>query len=206
VADIVAAPHVLKLATHPTLLSLAGEFLACAPTIINLEAWWSPARERDPEGPQILHRDKDDFRACKFFMYLTDVAAEDGPFVFAQRSHDPHFVAAQLAHQGKDPAWLKLIFALKAGGRDFAKLYEHFFAPLLIEAVGAKGTSFMVNSLGLHRGRPPSRGRRGAIAITYGMIGYPDRLKWFGGVALKHLPSDCVDTDATRHAARLLSA
>lgn len=63
VPDIVRSVHALKLATHKRLLFTAGEFLGCAPTIVNMEAWWSPASGIEHE-PEQFHRDKDDFRAC----------------------------------------------------------------------------------------------------------------------------------------------
>lgn len=201
VPDIIDSAHALKLATHKRLLFTAGEFLGCAPTIVNMEAWWSPASGIEHE-PEQFHRDKDDFLACKFFMYLTDVEAEDGPHIYARKSHDHDFVSRLLAERGHPPATIDSIFFMGSGGRLSIKENIELFTP--IEVHGAAGTSFMTNSYGLHRGRPPQRGRRGMFAVTYARAIYPDRVKRFADTRLKSLSPECTDSPLTRHAMRLL--
>lgn len=203
VPDVVHAPHALKLATDKRLLFTAGEFLGCAPTIVNMEAWWSPASGIEHE-PEQFHRDKDDFRACKFFMYLTDVGAEDGPHMYAQRTHDANFVSQLLVEKGHAPDAIDSIFYMGAGGRLSVKENIDLFTAQTVEVHGPAGTSFMTNSYGLHRGRPPQRGRRGMFAVTYARAPYPDRIKRFADVRLQALPADCADNPLTRHATRLL--
>ena len=204
IADVVAAPHVLNLATHPTLLSIAGAHLGCQPTIVNIEAWWSPATGSSENGPEILHRDKDDFRACKFFMYLSDVGPEDGPHHYALRSFDPDFVASLLPDGTDKAKKVQDIFNMQYGGKNLADENGKVFASHIVEIHGPAGTNFFTNSFGLHRGKPVMRGRRGMIAVTYGMIGYSNRLRRFSESGLKEFPTNCSDTEMVRHALRLL--
>lgn len=197
VSVVVNAPHVLEIATNPALLALAAGFLGCAPTIVNIEGWWSPA-SGVVHGPEQLHRDKDDFRACKVFMYLTDVATEDGPHEYAIGSSDPSYVRDLLAVHGRRPEEIRDVFAV-ANTRSFVALNEEIFAKNLVRVVGPAGTCFVTNSSGMHRGVPPARGKRGMIAITFGFIGYPHRLYRFAPVEIQP-PAN----DLARHALRLL--
>ena len=203
-ADIVAAPHMLALATHPPLLELAGHVLGGPPTIVELDAWWSHPAVDESFGPQVLHRDKDDFRACKFFMYLTDVNdVDDGPHEYVTRTHDPAFVAqrlSELGHVDKTDA----LFRTDRGGRGMAQDVAQIFAGESIDVYGPGGTCFLDNSSGYHRGKAPRRRVRGMISVTYGMVAYPLRLERCAEVACPQLPPDCIDTDLARRAARLL--
>lgn len=198
VADLVAAPHLLSLATHPSLLAVASGFLGCVPTVVNIEGWWS-APTAHVYGPEMLHRDKDDFRACKFFMYLTDVGEEDGPHEYAVGSTDLARIRELLAAQGRPPETLRDIFTT-VKTTSFAAMNEEIFAASLVRITGEAGTCFVTNSSGLHRGVPPIKGRRGIIAITFGFIGYPNRIYRFAPAAIEP-PEDA----SARHALRLLS-
>lgn len=200
--DIVSAPHVLALATHAPLLELAGHFLGGPPTIVELDAWWSDPAADESFGPQVLHRDKDDFRACKFFMYLTDVDdADDGPHEYVTRTHDPAFVAQRLSGQAAGTA--EDFFRTSNAGRGLAEDVAQIFAAERIEVFGPAGTCFMDNSSGYHRGKPPRRRVRGMLSVTYGMIAYPLRLERCAEAVCK-LPPDFINTELSRHAARLL--
>lgn len=137
-------------------------------------------------------------------MYLTNVEAEDGPHMYAQRTHDPDFVKQLLAEKGLAPDTIDSVFYMGAGGRMSVKENIDLFTSQTVEVHGPAGTSFMTNSYGLHRGRPPQRGRRGMYAVTYARAPFPDRIKRFADVRLQALPPDCADTPLTRHATRLL--
>ena len=206
IEDLVSAPHAMKLATHPSILKVATEFLGCAPTINFIESIWTPA------GPhvnfsQLVHRDKDDFRACKFFMYLTDVETiEDGAHVYARYSPSLDFVVELLKEKGLPPEMLNKAFAVQAGDLALAELHQNLFATHMHHVFGPAGTSFIENSNGLHYGIPPAKGVRGLFSVTYGLVGYPRNLQRFETVELKELPADCIDNELTRHAARLFLA
>ena len=85
--DILRAPHLIGIACHPGILTVVAAYLKTVPTIIDLCAWWSDPTDSVPFGAQIPHRDRDDFRFCKLFVYLTDVGPDDGPHTFLPMSH-----------------------------------------------------------------------------------------------------------------------
>lgn len=46
-----------------------------------------PDPEQDPIRSQRWHRDPDDIKLCKMFIYITDVDEESGPFTYIRQSH-----------------------------------------------------------------------------------------------------------------------
>ncbi len=202
VEDIVAAPHALSFATHPRILSLVKEYLGGAPTIVDLCAWWTIPSPTDDYGAHIFHRDKDDFRALKLFLYTTDVETEDGPHIFARFTHDPAFTKDYLARNGLSPELMKPLF--EGNGRLIADSIPQLFGNHISEITGKAGTSFLEGTYGFHRGKTAKRRRRGLFQVLYATIPYPLRLQRFAPVALDKLPGDCIETDLSRHATRLL--
>lgn len=201
-SDIVAAPHAMKLATHPQILAIARDHLGVAPTIVEMNAWWTSPGPGDDYGAHIFHRDRDDFRACKLFLYLTDVSSEDGPHIFARNTHDPEFIKAMLAQRGVKQEILPQFFS--GDMRHAAKEVSQIFAEQISEFVGPAGTCFLENTYGFHRGKNPTGKRRGLFQVLYGLTPFPERLNRMAQVKLDKLPADCADTPEARYAARLL--
>lgn len=202
IQDIVETPHALAFATHPRVLNLVQHYLGGPPTILDLCAWWTTPSETDDYGAHIFHRDKDDFRACKMFMYLTDVETEDGPHIFARYTHDPEFTKSYLEQNGLSPDLMKPLF--EGNGRHVADAIPKLFGNHIFEVTGKAGTSFLEGTYGFHRGKTAKRHRRGLYQVMYGSLPYPTRLERFAPVALEKLPPDCVDNEQTRFAARFL--
>lgn len=202
VADIVAAPHAMKLATHPQILAVARDHLGVAPTIVEMNAWWTTPSSADDYGAHIFHRDRDDFRACKLFLYLTDVSSDDGPHMFARNTHDPAFIKSMLAQRGAGPEVVPQFFS--GDMRHAAAEVTQIFAEQILEFVGPTGTCFLENTYGFHRGKNPTGKRRGLFQVLYALNPFPERLQRMAQVKLDKLPADCIDTPAARYAARLL--
>lgn len=204
IEDVVAAPFALELATNHDVLAYAAHFLGGPPTIVDMDAWHSPVTGINDYGPQVLHRDKDDFRACKFFVYLTDVDEASGPHVYVRRTHDPDFVRETITGQGLPPGTINDAFNLDKGGRPFAQKVPEIFKSQLTVVKGNAGSCFMIDSFGYHQGRPPEKNPRTMFSVTYGLVAYPNRIDRFGSIDLTALPSDCEQTPLARHAARLV--
>ena len=81
-ADILACPHLLALANDPQLLALAAGYIGCTPTISAIMLRWSFPNDAPGAGVQAFHRDSDDWRFLKIFIYLTDVDEGAGPHVY----------------------------------------------------------------------------------------------------------------------------
>ncbi len=204
IEDVIVAPHTLALATHPQILSVVSDHLGAAPTIVDITAWWTDPSATNDYGQHIFHRDRDDFRACKLFLYMTDVSTDDGPHVFACNTHDPEFVMAKVAAHGQS---MELANALFVGnGRDAAQIIPQLFGQEIFEIVGPAGSAFLENTYGFHRGKTCKRNRRGLFQVLYGSVPYPLRLNRMAKLKLQQLPADCLDTPEARYATRLMVA
>ncbi len=174
-ADVVAAPHLLELANHPTVLGTAARYLGCMPTLYSVNAWWSFAGHGKAPVSQEFHRDLDGFRFCTLFVFLTDVGPATGAHVFIRRSHRVDLTAAilrreaprLLAEHGLTPT-LDDLYGRTAGyGRD--PLYEALFRGHIDTITGPAGTGFIADTAGLHKGVPLTEGRRLMFWARYGL-------------------------------------
>ena len=85
---VLGCPHVLALACDPRVLQGVTAYLGCRPTLSSIGIRWSfPAAGERAAGVQRFHRDPDDWRFLKLFVYLTDVDAGSGPHEFVAGSH-----------------------------------------------------------------------------------------------------------------------
>ena len=84
-------PDIRRLVNDPMLQAIACEYLECVPTFVGANLWWTfpvNALESDREQhAHLFHRDVDDFRFFKIFIYLTDVEPGDGAHVCVVGSH-----------------------------------------------------------------------------------------------------------------------
>ncbi|MDX2142400.1 MAG: hypothetical protein SFV19_03505 [Rhodospirillaceae bacterium] len=204
VEDVVAAPHALGLAMRPKLLSIVAEFLGAAPTLLQLGAWRSIPTPPQNFPPHIFHRDKDDFRACKLFLYLADVGPENGPHVFVKRSHDPALVKDYLTTNGMTPDLVKPLF--QGDGRQHNDVIPRIFGPLVTEVYGKAGTAFLACTFGYHRGKMPTQNNRLVMEAVYGNVPFPKYVNAFSSISLQKWPDKVADNALTRHALRLLIA
>lgn len=204
VRDVVRAPHVFRIATDPRILAVAARHIGAPATMVQMDAWWSLPERDEPHGAQIYHRDRDDFKSCKFFLYLSDVTTGDGPHIFVRGSHRPEGVTEALEAVGARSEKTPLFF--KGNGREVAHLIDQVFGPAVMEITGGAGTCFLENTFGFHRGKVPKTGRRCIFQILYAGIPYPDRLQRWEEASLTELPRDCATTPLARHAVRFATA
>ena len=136
-ATVLHCPHVLALANDPAVLRIATAYLGCKPTLSSVGLRWSFPGTGEAEDIQCFHRDPDDWRFLKLFVYLTDVDAGSGPHVFVAGSH-------------------------RTAGRLRERLYtteeiERRHGRESVRAIaGPCGTSFFADTYGIHRGAVPT--------------------------------------------------
>ncbi|MGB9088607.1 MAG: phytanoyl-CoA dioxygenase family protein [Pseudomonas farsensis] len=148
--DILSAPHLLAFANDPQVLEIVSHFLGAKPTISNIGLWWSYPGHDTPEQAQFFHRDVDDLRFIKLFVYLTDVDESAGPHAFVPGSQN-------------SSAFSKL----KRYSDD--EVTQHFGSDSIHYITGAKGSSFLENTFGLHKGRMPTQKPRLAFQVQYSL-------------------------------------
>lgn len=153
-ADVLAAPHLLALANRPELLALAETFLGCKPTIGYFAAWWSFAAHDGAQAAEMFHRDVDDLKFIKLFVYLTDVDDRRGPHVYVRASSK--------------------VAKLDAIRRfDDAEVEDAFGKEAIMVLKGEAGEGFLENTYGIHKGTPVEEGYRLMFQAVYTLMPLP---------------------------------
>lgn len=152
--DILRAPHLLALANEPRILALVENFLGCKPTIGYLAAWWSYCTRVGAQQAEFFHRDVDDWKFVKLFVYLTDVGPESGPHVYVQESSR----SAKLAQI-----------------RRFTdeEVRNAFGQGNVMRITASAGQAFLADTFGIHKGEPVIRGTRLVFQAVYGISPMP---------------------------------
>ena len=149
--DILSCPHVISLMNNAEVLRIARAYLGCSPTISGIGLNWSFPSSDQVVDVQCFHRDPDDWRFFKLFVYLTDVDDHSGPHEFIAGSH-------------------------RSSGRIFSKPYTEeevervYGQERIIKIVGPKGTTFVADTWGVHRGQVPTTQPRLLLQIQYSIL------------------------------------
>jgi len=148
--DLVKFQPILAIANDSGLLKVVQEFLGAKPTISNINMWWSFGGRKQAEHAQLFHRDLDDWRFCKLFIYLTDVREESGPHVYVRKS-------------SQSPLFRKI--------RRYsdAEIEETFGTENVMRFTDTKGAAFIVDTYGFHKGLLPKSDNRLLLQIQYSL-------------------------------------
>ncbi len=152
--DVIAAPHLLALANRPEILAVVEHFLGCQPLIGYLAAWWSYATEIGPQQAENFHRDVDDWRFVKLFVYLTDVSDANGPHIYVSGSAERNLLT-------------------KIRRFEDSEVESAFGVDAIIVNRGAGGTGFLENTAGFHKGQPLKSGTRLMFQAVYSLCELP---------------------------------
>jgi hypothetical protein len=137
---VLACPDLLSVVNSPRVLRIASDYLGCKPTLSSIGVRWTFPGQRQTARFQQFHRDVDDWRFLKLFIYLSTVD-EDAAHTFVRGSHAK-------------------AFGLTATNYTQDRIEARFGAQKLTTISGPRGTTFMADTLGIHRaGRPTERGR-----------------------------------------------
>lgn len=147
------APHCLRLANDPLILDAVTQALGAKPTISYMAAWWSLPNRGEAEHAELFHRDVDDLRFVKLFVYLTDVSERSGPHMFVRKSHKSEELSERIRYTDD------------AVEKAFPKEDR-------LTLTGSAGTMFLENTFGLHRGIPPSHEPRLIFQVLYSFEEY----------------------------------
>jgi hypothetical protein len=93
----------------------------------------------------------DDWRFLKLFIYLTDVDEGGGPHCYVRTSHTSAF------------GWTAKAYTQ-------AELEGRFGADKVTTVTGPKGTTFMADTLGVHRGVAPVTRPRLILQVQYSLL------------------------------------
>ena len=145
---VLRCPDVVALANHPSLVGAAARYLHCKPTISNISIWWSLPAGGAPQEAENYHRDVDEWRFVKFFLYMTDVDDSAGPHCFVRGSH-------------RSSRFLRIRRI-----RD-EEVIEAFSPNDRLQIKGRAGDAFLEDTFGLHKGQPPTGRLRLLLQVEY---------------------------------------
>jgi hypothetical protein len=152
--DILRAPYLLSIANRPDILAIVERLLGCKPTLSYLATWWSYHTDKGAQQAEHFHRDVDDWRFVKLFIYLSDVGVKNGPHIYVSNS---------LA----SPALREI--------RRFTdqEIVSTFGVDQVMEITGCAGEGFLEDTFGIHKGQPVGEGRRLIFQAVYSMYSLP---------------------------------
>jgi hypothetical protein len=150
--DVWRIPAYQRIIGDPIFVNLSQTYFGAAPALKEVSLWWSPAigdGKPDDDAAQTFHFDFDAAPIwLKFFVYLSDVTPRTGPHIFIRGSHRlrekkmKSLIARGYVRVGDD------------------EIEQRFGAENAIELIGPKGTVFVADTLGFHKGKAPHEGHR----------------------------------------------
>lgn len=152
--DIIRAPYLLDLANDPQIINVLHQFFGCLPVISYLGCWWSYPTEAGPQQAEKFHRDVDDWRFIKLFVYLSDVGTTSGPHVYVRESATALKLTEIRRYQDSE--------VIDAFGRQ-----------AIATQVSGAGSAFLENTFGLHKGTHVETGRRLIFQAVYSLYPIP---------------------------------
>jgi hypothetical protein len=161
--DYDANSALLRLALDPNLLKAVSLYLGLWPRLHGIDAWLNFPLFGDPIHSQLWHRDPEDVKIVKAFIYLNDVDENCGPFCYIPGTH-AFGERAAIVPKHKHP--IRVL-------DDEMQLVippNHW-----LTCVGPARTVILADTVGYHRGGKPTRGNRVLITFTY-TSGAPHKL------------------------------
>lgn len=150
-ATVLSCPLIMALINDPEVLSLASAYLGCCPTLSSVGLRWSFPSRSEASDVQRFHRDPDDWRFVKLFVYLTDVDENSGPHIYVQGSH-------------------RSDLRVRARPYDLSYIERKYGPDSTRMMLGRRGTAFMADTVGIHMGKPPTERPRLMLIAQYSLL------------------------------------
>jgi hypothetical protein len=167
--DLVNHKPILEIVNDPGILETVQEYLGARPTLSNLNMWWSFGGRSQPKHAQLFHRDIDDWKFCKLFIYLTDVSADSGPHVYVKSSSQSQDFRKPRRYSDNE-------------------IEEKFGKENIIKFIDTRGAAFIVDTYGFHKGLLPKTGNRLLLQAQYSLD--PIGLEEYHPITLKGVTHD----------------
>lgn len=186
--------EILEQSASQTLLAdvsfraLARDYLGCEPVFDLAAMWWStPTVEASSAAAQLYHFDLDRVAWVKFFIYLSDVTPTRGPHCYLRGTHKTGEASRKILTLGDRRIQDEEIEALELKANE-------------LEICGPRGTIFVGDTRGHHKGKPPENGDRLVLELEFSnsLFGAP-----YQNVELKQTSVELKET--LKNAPRVLS-
>ncbi len=152
-----------KLKTDPVLLAIAAKYLGATPKCVGSSLRWSfPVLATSFEqlkSAQVFHCDLDDYRAIKFFFYLTDVDLSSGPHACIRGTH-------------KNKKLLHQFLGERCANIEDQQLIDDYGMHNVMSICGTEGFGFVEDVLCFHKGTLPTAKERWFLQIEFAINEY----------------------------------
>ena len=173
-----ACPAVAAVRGDPLLQAVAAGYLGREARVISTRLWWSfPASgasdaDLNLASQEKLHFDLDDWRALKFFFYLTPVDRDGGPHVYIRRTHNRRVARHH---------WTLMV------GHPNQEVLDAYGSENQTTVLGAAGHGFAVDPFGFHMGTVVRTAPRLMLEVGFGVSSVLGR-RFYGEPVRSTLP------------------
>jgi hypothetical protein len=145
----------LRLALDRKLLEIIAAYFGMWPRLHAIGAWLNFPTVNEAKNAQLWHRDPEDLKLIKVFIYLNDVSMENGPFCYIPKSHPFSSGAGMVPFHKDDKRILD------------DEMITVFPKESWLECTGPANTMIIADTVGFHRGGKVNNGTRLLITFTY---------------------------------------
>jgi hypothetical protein len=145
----------VRVALDRKLLEIVSLYLGMWPRLHAIGAWLNFPTEDEAKESQLWHRDGDDLKIVKVFVYLNDVDKDCGPFSYIPKTH-PFGAKAGMIPKQKNP-----------GRVTDDEMRDAIPPEAWLACTGPAQTMILADTTGYHRGGKPARGNRVLLTYTY---------------------------------------
>jgi hypothetical protein len=155
--DYEHAPNspLLRLALDRKLLEIVSHYLGMWPRLHGIAAWLNFPSADAPKQAQLWHRDPEDIKIIKVFIYLVDVDENCGPFCYIPKTH-PFSSGAAITP--------KHVNSKRITDEEMRAAIP---ADAWMTCTGPAKTMILADTIGYHRGGKPTVGNRILISFAY---------------------------------------
>jgi hypothetical protein len=136
--------------------SIAQEYFGSKPFIDIIGMWWTTSFSKTPDknAAQYYHFDMDRIKWLKFFIYLTDVNAANGPHSYISGTHKSKSIPNCIMKKGYSRI-------------SDEKIKSFYKKERFIEFIADQGTIIVEDTRGLHKGKHVEKGERLILQFQY---------------------------------------
>jgi hypothetical protein len=145
----------MRVALDRKLLEIISLYLGMWPRLHAIGAWLNFPTDDEAKESQLWHRDGDDLKIVKAFVYLNDVDEENGPFSYVPKTQ-PFGAKAGIMPNQRNP-----------GRVTDDEMREAIPTEAWLSCTGPAQTMILADTTGYHRGGKPVRGNRILLTYTY---------------------------------------
>jgi len=147
---LLSCSSILPLVFHPYLEQIAANSFGVHPGVggVNLRA--SVMNDLEEAETQLFHSDKNHARFLKFFIYLTPVTVESGPFTYVNGSHNQRFYGWDTKYR-----WT------------YEEIERQYGQDRILHFEGEIGDVIVADTTGFHRGTKVISQEREMLTVNY---------------------------------------